>query len=103
MQALRLFRGPALEFTAPAPWLDGHRARWQQVFRELAGSTLARMRALDDDRAAELLCVRAAAILPEDEELNNNIIDFMMARDRQPELVRYLSHLSRNSRWMFSF
>ena len=66
----------------------------------MAQHTLDRMEALADDRAAELLSLRAASILPEDEALHTRIIDFLMERDLQPELIRYLSYLSRQCGWM---
>ena len=100
VRALKLFRAPLLAHTPSAPWLEDRRSRWAQAFRDLAQHTLDRMEALADDRAAELLSLRAASILPEDVALHTRIIDFLMDRDLQPELIRYLSYLSRRCGWM---
>ena len=49
--------------------MASHRSRWEKAFRELAERALDYMEELDDDQAAELLCVRAVSILPDDTEL----------------------------------
>ena len=100
VRALGLMRGPLLEFSGDAAWLADRKRLWEKVFRDLAEHALDRMEALDDDRPAELLSLRAVSILPEDEALHTRIIDFLMDRDLQPELVRYLSYLSRRARWL---
>ena len=102
VRALKLIRGPILEFSAGAPWLEPHQTRWAQAFRALALDTLELMETLDEDRPAQLLALRAAAILPQDEALHSRLIDFLLARDRQPDLIRYPAHLSRRSGWLRS-
>ena len=89
-----------MEFSGDAAWLADRKRLWEKVFRDLAEHALDRMEALDDDRPAELLSLRAVSILPEDGALHTRIIDFLMDRDLQPELVRYLSYLSRRARWL---
>ena len=74
--------------------MASHRSRWEKAFRELAERALDYMEELDDDQAAELLCVRAVS------ELHARIIDFMLDHGRQPELIRYLAHLSRRGSWI---
>ena len=80
--------------------MASHRSRWEKAFRELAERALDYMEELDDDQAAELRCVRAVSILPDDTELHARIIDFMVDHGRQPELIRYLAHLSRRGSWI---
>lgn len=92
--ALELYRGPFLEYTDPAPWFSDYRAQYRKEFRELAGRTLARVRAAGDEDVLDLLCRRAARAAPRDEALQDSIIGYLMDQRRQIELVRHISQLT---------
>ncbi len=93
--ALRLFRGPFLGDTAEAPWLSPHRLYYRRRFTALALDTLARIRALDDLRPMELLCARAAAFAPEEQELHRALIRLLIEKQQELLLLRHISGLTR--------
>lgn len=97
VQALELFRGPFMAYTEKAPWVTRYRDYYHKELCVLARNTLTRMSALGDDRALDLLCRRAAAIVPEEGALHQHIIKYMIRHKRQAELVRYISFLSQYS------
>ena len=92
-QALELYRGPFLEYTAPAPWLEGYRAQYARQFRTLAWHTLRRIQSTGDDGLLELLCRRAAWAAPGDQELQDRLIHQLAASRRQTELLRHMAQL----------
>ncbi|MCD8373786.1 MAG: hypothetical protein LUC20_01585 [Oscillospiraceae bacterium] len=93
-KALELYGGEFLAFTAPAPWLDVYREQYAELFRALAARTLERIKETGDETALDLLCSRSAELAPEDSELNDAIVAYLMERKMQIELVRHVSRLS---------
>lgn len=94
-QALELYRGRFMEHTKQAPWLASFRTFYDQEFCDLARETLGRMKALDDDRHVGLLGLRAATVIPEEEELHRELTQYMNERGREIELMRYRVQLAR--------
>ncbi|MGN1001945.1 MAG: BTAD domain-containing putative transcriptional regulator [Oscillospiraceae bacterium] len=96
VRALELMRGPFMEYTEEAPWLEEYRRCYARRLCALAETTLERTEALGDDSALELLCRRTAAIVPEEESVHRAVIRCLVARNRDVELVRYVAQLSRS-------
>ncbi len=94
---LELLRGPFLQHTQDAPWLNGYRSYYSNAFRDLAPNILERMSALQDYRLVPLLCNRAIVLAPGEEELHREIISYLVEHKQEFELVRYISQLSRTS------
>ncbi|MGI6029450.1 MAG: bacterial transcriptional activator domain-containing protein [Candidatus Heteroscillospira sp.] len=94
-EALELFRGDFLEYTALASWLTQYRDYYHRAFVDLANSTLRRIRATGDEGMLPLLCSRTLAIAPGEAELHRAIIAYMMDHRREVELLRHISQLSR--------
>ncbi|MCC8079833.1 MAG: hypothetical protein LIO57_07235 [Oscillospiraceae bacterium] len=90
-RALEVYRGEFLSCSAPAPWLDVYREQYAELFRALAARTLERIKTTGDETALDLLCSRSAELAPEDTELNDAIVAYLMERKMQIELVRHVS------------
>lgn len=102
-EALELYRGEFMEFTEAAPWLLAYREAYHREFAALARETLARAEQSGDGQAMELLCRRAAVLVPEDEELHRAIIRRLMDTRNEVQLVRHVSQLSRageRAKWL---
>ncbi len=80
--------------SAPAPWLDVYREQYAEMFRTLAARTLERIKATGDESALDLLCSRSAELAPDDAELNDAIVAYLIDRKLQIELVRHVSRLT---------
>ncbi|MCD8066191.1 MAG: hypothetical protein LUE15_03300 [Oscillospiraceae bacterium] len=93
-RALELYGGEFLAFTVPAPWLDVYRRQYAEMFRTLAARTLERIKTTGDESTLDLLCARAAELAPDDKELNDAIVAYLMDRKLQIELVRHVSRLA---------
>lgn len=104
VQALELFAGPYLENTAPAGWMTPYRDYFRRAFCTLARDTLDRTLRLKDSQAVPLLCLRAAAIVPEEEDLHRAILRYLVEEKQELELLRYVSRLSHaggeGTRWL---
>lgn len=94
---LELLRGPFLQHTQDAPWLNGYRSYYSNAFRDIVPNILERMSALQDYSLVRLLCSRAIVIAPGEEELHRKIISYLVEQKLEFELVRYVSQLSRTS------
>ena len=102
-EALELYRGEFMEYTEEAPWLSAYRAAYSRQLSSLARDTLARTAIHADDSLTELLCRRAAALIPEDEELHRALLARLMEQRRDILLVRYAAQLSRagdRAKWL---
>ncbi|MDD6159905.1 MAG: hypothetical protein PUB51_02085, partial [Oscillospiraceae bacterium] len=67
---------------------------YEKEFESLALDALARMRALEDDSGAELLCSRVIRTLPESERLNKALIAYLMERKDEVAIIRHVSRLN---------
>lgn len=94
---LELLRGPFLQHTQDAPWLNGYRSYYNSAFCALVPNILERMSALQDYRLVPLLCSRAIVMAPGEEELHRKIIGFLVEQKQEFELVRYISKLTRTN------
>lgn len=100
-EALELCRGVYLGYTREVSWLKPYQKHYKREFCRLAGSLMQRMRALDEDSAASLLWRRAVVIVPEQEQLHREIIDFLVERKLELELLRYVSQLTQKGlKWL---
>ncbi|MCD7791797.1 MAG: hypothetical protein LUG92_00140, partial [Oscillospiraceae bacterium] len=93
-RALELYRGEFLSCSTPAPWLDVYREQYAEMFRTLAARTLERIKATGDESTLDLLCSRSAELAPDDTELNDAIVAYLIDRKLQIELVRHVSRIS---------
>ncbi|MBR2491829.1 MAG: hypothetical protein IKB65_10195 [Ruminiclostridium sp.] len=88
-EALALYGGSYLGKTGSAPWAAPYRDYYHQEFTALARTTLARTRLLGDDRALDLLCMRAPGAAPEEGELHGDICRYLQETGREFDLIRY--------------
>ena len=95
-EALSVFCGKYLEYTPDAPWAEPYREGYRQEFLRLCYETIERTELSCDETVLPLLRIRAAAIVPEEEQLHRRIIAYLMEKRKQLELVRYVSQLSHN-------
>ena len=93
MEALELYRGPLLEKTGYAPWLDEYRFYYQNAFCRLAHETLNRSRATKIGEVIPLLCQRALAIAPANEELQKAILAYLIEHKWESDLVQHTQQL----------
>ena len=93
IDALVLYSGALLEGTNDEPWLKEHRKYYQRVFCAICRSTLQRTVLLDDDRAIPLLCARAVANVPADEQLHDEITDYLIDAGLVDEFMHYSTQL----------
>ena len=93
MEALELSRGPLLEKTSDAPWLNEYRAYYQNAFCHLAHETLNRSRATNVGEVIPILCQRALAIAPANEELQKAILSYLIEHKWETDLVRHTQQL----------
>ncbi len=91
VEALELFRGKVMENTEESPWLRLIRENYNEAFCFLACSTLERMETLNDHAAIELLSQRALKLVPEEEELQWEIIAFMAKQGLEEELLHHIT------------
>ena len=75
---------------------------YKDKFYLLATDILNRTKTLGTDDSILLLLQRAAVIVPEYQNLHEEIIHYLMEQKRELEMIRYLSQLSRsgNANWM---
>lgn len=92
--ALEVFRGPFLENTESAPWLEKWRSLYSSALSALAANALQRSNVLGSSEVISLLCQRTAAILPGDEALHRAIIHYLVEQKQEDELMRYLYRLA---------
>lgn len=97
-QALELMRGEFMEYTPDAPWLRRYRDYYRREAAWLCRATLERCSAPEDGEALSLLCRRAAALVPEDEELHRAIIGRLLDGRMEIELMRHIAQLSRSGK-----
>lgn len=95
LRALELLRGEFLEYTGDAPWLWRYRDYYRREAAWLCRETLERC---CDREAMELLCRRAAALVPEDEELHRAIIGRLLDGRMEIELLRHITSLNRSGK-----
>lgn len=102
VKALELFRGPLMEHTKSAPWLEEYRAYYRDEFCQMAIDTLNRIKTLKGEDALSLLMQRAVAVAPECQNLHELMIGYLLEQKCELELIRYLSLLSRSGKanWM---
>lgn len=98
MEALELYRGPYMANTDSAPWIDEPRAAFAGMFTDLVRDTLARSKILNTGDAISLLCQRARAVLPEDEELQWEIICYLVEKGQKAQLVHHVFELARSGK-----
>ena len=96
--ALDLFRGPLIEYTQSAPWLEEYRSYYRDAFCWLAIDTLNRIRTLDAKETLPLLMQRTVSIAPECQKLQEDIIHYLTEQKMELELIRYLSQLARSGK-----
>jgi len=93
-EALTLCRGRFMKFTDDYYWLRDHRRYYSSEFCDLALSTLERMRAVGDSKAANVLCRAAVEMIPREEEVHREIFRYMMEQKLEIDLMRYMTQLS---------
>ena len=98
MDALELYRGPLLENTKDASWLDEHRSYYHAEFCRLAEETLSRSKALNMNDAIPLLCQRAIAITPDTELLHKDIMDYLSEQNMGRELMQHVQCLAHSGK-----
>lgn len=91
MKALEIYRGPFLEHMPDMPWLSEYRAFYRSEFRRLAGETLQRSKALNVRDALPVLCQRASAIIPEDQDFHEEFHRYLVEQKEEKLLVSYTS------------
>ena len=93
-QALELYRAPVFAYTAPALWLLQYRYPYQQGFKSIVQQTLRRMQLAESEEVLHLLCHRAVQAMPEEDNLQNVILGYLVEHQKQAELVSYISQLT---------
>jgi len=102
--ALELFRGPLLEYTKNAPWLTGYRNYYLREFIRLGREMLKRMRAMNVTEPVQPLCSQALMLVPEDETLHRDIIEFLMDNQLGKELIQHVKSLisTDKAKWLYA-
>ena len=97
-EALELCRGPYMEHTADVPWLENQRDFYDKLFIELVRTTLRRCALQNNFAMVDLLCCRAAVVVPKIEEIQQEIISFLVKHRLEKELIRHMTHLLRDGK-----
>ena len=97
-EALELFRGPFMDGTEDEAWLKPHRDFYHQEFQTLVRATLERCALLNNSEVIPLLCRRAAAIVPWDEALQQEIIAYLVKHQRESDLMQHMTRLIRSGK-----
>ena len=104
IDALELCRGEFLAYTEDSGWLRAYRSHYRREFGHLCTDTMARMRALGDNRASELLWRRAIAVVPVEDALHQDIFRFLVEKRQRHEIPRYVSQLYlKGASWVNDF
>ena len=104
MEALDLCRGEFLAYTDDSGWLKPYRDHYKRELINLCDDTMERMRALHDYRASELLWRRAAAVIPVDNRVHQDIFRFLVEKRQRHEIPRYVSQLYlKGASWINDF
>lgn len=93
LDAIELFRGPFLEYTDDTEWLTPYRSFYHKELEQLIRNVLIRMNALGAREGLDLLCNRAAAIIPDAEGLHKEILHYLTDCRDEEDLTRYLHQL----------
>lgn len=101
-KALELYRGPFLEYTKEASWNAGMKEMYHKDFCYLAESTLQRLRAVYSEQALEILCKRAAALIPEAQGIHEEILHLLKEHGKTLERMRHIMQLegSGRAKWL---
>ena len=93
--ALSLCDGPYLERSGSAPWLEPGRRETALRFRRLTETTIKLSQQTGDLSLGAALSQRVLRMAPEDEELNTELMTFLMTNGHGAEAVMHYTQLMR--------
>ena len=93
--ALELFSGPYLAHSGDAAWVAHGREESCALFHRLASDALSLAGEEKAPELIQLLAAKALVMAPEDEELHDRIMSFLLSHGLMPEAVAHYARLSR--------